>query len=71
MTRCMTPDCTRPAHSRGVCINCYAIAYGQIRIGKTTWEELETLGMVKGTLTRPLTPFAAALKKAKSSKGTS
>ena len=44
---CLTPTCSRPSRTRGLCISCYVAASRLIKSGETTWSELESLGMAK------------------------
>lgn len=48
---CLIKDCKKRVHSRGICRDHYQIASITVRVGETTWEELERLGMV-GPATR-------------------
>lgn len=40
VTTCLTTNCPRPAHSRGLCSTCYGSAAWSVRQGLMTWEEL-------------------------------
>jgi hypothetical protein len=62
----MTPDCEGHAVARGLCHACYESAFRIVRKGKTTWGELEDLGLVKvaGERGRPPGKFANAMKAA-------
>lgn len=42
--RCLVPQCTNLARSRGLCPSCSASARKLIKQGKTTWEELVKKG---------------------------
>lgn len=43
--RCCVPDCNKEARWRGVCQSCYGQAKRLIDDGKTTWTELEEMGL--------------------------
>lgn len=43
---CVTKNCTRPSVSRGLCQTCQMAAKRLIREGKTTWEQLEEMGLI-------------------------
>lgn len=45
--KCTTNGCDKEAVSRGLCWNCYKGAYGYVKNGKATWEELENAGYCK------------------------
>jgi hypothetical protein len=40
-TKCLNPNCRRPAHVRGLCAVCYVRANEVIKKGLSTWEKLE------------------------------
>jgi hypothetical protein len=40
--KCIVPDCTSPAKTRGLCDKCYAAASKDVKAGITTWAELES-----------------------------
>ena len=44
---CMTPECKSPSVPvvRGLCAVCYRSAKRLVDNGKTTWTELETMGL--------------------------
>ena len=44
---CLVPGCGRESKIRGLCGRCGTSARGQIRKGKTTWQQLESLGLAK------------------------
>ena len=45
--KCTIPKCEATKISaRGLCVDCYLAARYQIKSGKTTWEQLESLGLV-------------------------
>ncbi len=46
---CTIPNCKRKALHRGLCRACLTSAKRAVQAGKTTWEELERLGIA----TRP------------------
>ena len=45
--RCLTPGCIRLAWNRGACKSCYSRHAWSVRQGKTTWAELEAVGLVR------------------------
>ncbi|KKL82805.1 hypothetical protein LCGC14_1981110 [marine sediment metagenome] len=63
--KCLIDGCDGVAKSRGLCPICYGAANASIRIGRTTWKELENMGLSykpqhKGS---GLGAFAKALRK--------
>jgi hypothetical protein len=42
---CVVPGCGREAKIRGLCGRCCTAARAQIKKGKTTWADLERLGL--------------------------
>ena len=42
---CLVPGCGREAKIRGLCGRCCTAARAQIKKGKTTWADLERLGL--------------------------
>ena len=42
---CLVPGCGREAKVRGLCGRCSTAARAQIKKGKTTWADLERLGL--------------------------
>lgn len=54
---CMTEGCTavRYADGRGLCMNCYSKAKKMVEAKKTTWEELESMGLVELKVTDKFT----------------
>jgi hypothetical protein len=44
--KCMTTDCDREVYSRGICRQCYVSARDLISGGKSTWDDMEKLGLV-------------------------
>lgn len=47
----MVPDCpSRSVHLRGLCRSCYVYASNLISLGITTWDNLETAGVVLPTV---------------------
>jgi hypothetical protein len=65
---CMVEQCNRPAETRGVCKSCYAHARILVLGGDSTWQELESLGLVmpahKHPTKNPLkAAFLAAIEK--------
>ncbi len=64
---CLTPGCGREAHIRGLCNRCATGARKAIKDGKTTWEQLEAMGLAKPPKHNVIGGkgvFAAALEKA-------
>lgn len=61
---CLIPNCKNRARTRGLCMRCYGVANYRVKTDKTSWEELEDLGLAKPTLTeKPCnSPFDLALK---------
>lgn len=59
---CMTPNCGKERKWKGVCASCYGQAKRLIDEEKTTWEELEQMGLVL----LDSKPFYAAFKQKKS-----
>lgn len=45
VSQCITPDCTKPVKTRGLCIHCYATANAKVKKGDATWEYLEEVGL--------------------------
>jgi len=68
---CIVPSCGRPLHTpirgaRGLCYKCYAAANFQIKRGKTTWAELERLGLALPAVYKMTDRvFSTAFKQAK------
>ena len=54
---CMTEGCTvvRYSNGRGLCMSCYSKAKKIVEAKKTTWEELESMGMVESKATDKFT----------------
>lgn len=47
-TRCAVPTCERSIlASRGLCNSCYQSALKLVRENRTTWKQLESLGLAK------------------------
>ena len=65
--KCIVKRCTAIGIvSRGLCPKCYYAARYLIREGKTSWEELQKLGLAKATHAKLAeSPLAIALIKAK------
>lgn len=59
---CMTPNCGKKRKWKGICPSCYGQAKRLIDEEKTTWEELEQMGLVL----LDSKPFYAAFKQKKS-----
>lgn len=61
--KCLTPKCTRtPTENlKGLCMNCYSKAKQAVELGKTSWAELERLGLAANKKD----PFDAALEQAR------
>jgi len=43
--KCLVKSCERKAYCRGLCRSCYQTALKAVSNGKTTWEELEAMGL--------------------------
>ena len=54
---CMTEGCPslRYSDGRGLCMGCYSKAKKMVEAKKTTWEELESMGMVESKATDKFT----------------
>ena len=54
VTKCMTKGCDRDTYggSRGMCVNHYSALSFQVKVGNTTWEQLEKEGKSKPKLTK-------------------
>ena len=54
---CMTEGCSAVRYSdgRGLCMNCYSKAKAMVTAKKTTWEKLESMGMVESKATDKFT----------------
>jgi len=52
VTKCLVKDCDRHAVARGLCFPCYQVARTSVLLGKTTWEELQKLGLSTRVKTR-------------------
>ena len=65
---CLIPGCGREAKIRGLCGRCCTAARAQIKKGKTTWADLERLGLAtapkKSAFGGETGMFAKALKNA-------
>lgn len=64
--QCMVPQCERPqalAMKRGLCMPCYSKAKKMVESGKTTWEQLEEMGLSKSQEDDPFTEAFNAAKK--------
>jgi hypothetical protein len=63
-TACLVPSCGKPntRGSRGLCPRCRTLAAAEVNSGRTTWDELERLGLARPPKKRP-NIFAAALLK--------
>jgi hypothetical protein len=67
---CMTVGCKNdeaPALKRGLCMNCHSKAKKMIESGKTSWEELERLGLARGQSIDD--PFTRSLEAARRKAG--
>jgi len=53
-TNCIVPDCKKDTYggSRGMCINHYSAKSFQVKVGNTTWEQLEVEGKAKPKQTK-------------------
>lgn len=58
---CITPNCSKKRKWKGICPSCYGQAMRLIDEEKTTWEELEQMGLVL----LDSKPFYAAFKEKK------
>lgn len=45
--KCIIEGCNEKANGRGLCSKDAAMAYGYVKQGKTTWEQLEKMGLAK------------------------
>jgi len=45
VSKCITPNCGKDARWKGLCQTCYGAAKRLIEEGKTTWPELQDLGL--------------------------
>jgi hypothetical protein len=64
---CLTPNCGREAKIRALCGRCCTAARKAVKDGKTTWEQLEAMGLAKPPKHNVIGGkgvFAAALEKA-------
>jgi len=65
--RCLIEGCERDAKTRGLCKSCYQTACKAVKADKTTWEELESMGLVlKAKRLKGIdneSPFRVALEK--------
>ena len=65
-TKCITPGCggSKSSISHGLCSSCYIRAKAMVDTGRTTWEELKTMGLATGVIMDPFTKaFLEAEKK--------
>ena len=60
---CRTKDCGNKAKSRGLCVNCYQVAYRFVQRRKTTWEELEERGITTSSYNKRKPEVTTALHK--------
>jgi hypothetical protein len=44
---CLTPGCSRPVKTRGLCQACYSKANASVNEGVVSWEKLVELGLAK------------------------
>ncbi len=46
---CLTPDCKSKtaADCKGLCMRCYSTAKKMVEAGRTTWGQLEQLGLIE------------------------
>jgi hypothetical protein len=42
---CMTPDCGKPCHARGLCVACFRTAGRMVAKGETTWDRIVARGL--------------------------
>ena len=65
---CLVPGCGREGKIRGLCGRCCTSARMQIKKGRTSWEQLEKLGLAKpakaGAFGGEKAVFVSALEKA-------
>lgn len=62
--RCLVPGCKGESDRRGVCRNCYAVFWRQVKASKTSWKKLENAGLIlKSERGRLRSAAGAALKK--------
>ncbi|KKM81730.1 hypothetical protein LCGC14_1326930, partial [marine sediment metagenome] len=60
---CRTKDCGNKAKSRGLCVNCYQVAYRFVQRRKTTWEELEERDITTSSYNKRKPEVTTALHK--------
>lgn len=67
MTECLIEGCNSKAKSRGLCVACYQTARQSVRTGKTTWADLEKVGLAKPSTRKHngVSAFAAAFERVK------
>jgi len=53
---CRIKGCTGKVHTRGVCFRCYRAAYRLVEREQTTWDELESMGLLATTKRSPNSP---------------
>ena len=64
--KCLTKGCLRQSATslkRGLCMPCYSAAKKMVESGKTTWDELVSLGLAMGDADTD--PFIKAFNSAK------
>lgn len=71
-TPCLTPECKRKVHQRGLCQVCLEAAHEQMRSGEATEAELIALNLIaprqkRGPKPKPKLEFATALHAARKS----
>ena len=57
MKKCIIVECQgqQTTYGRGLCVMCYSRAKKMVDVGKTSWDELERLGMIEGKKSDPFT----------------
>ena len=60
---CRTKDCGNKAKSRGLCVDCYQVAYRFVQRRKTTWEQLEERGITTSSYNKRKPEVTTALHK--------
>lgn len=43
--KCLSPDCRDAPQHKGLCMKCYSAAKKMVEEGKTSWEELASMGL--------------------------
>lgn len=50
---CRTPSCGKPSTLRGICPKCVHVVIVMIQEGRTTWDELEEMGLINPRKNKP------------------